>query len=324
VNPLGVVRARIDGWFLSRRPPADIVELTQRNVYIVPSRAGWMLGATLALLLVASINFQLNLGYLLTFMLAGCVVVGMHVGHATLRGLTLHLMPPEAQHAGSAAILRVVLHNARRGVRYGIGLSVRGSGQWAWSDVPAQGSEAVAVAFRPGRRGLHPVPPLTAETRYPLGTFRVWTVWMPAAQLLVYPAPEAAPPPLPVGEALQGDASSAASRTGPAGEYDGLRAYRRGDPLKLVVWKKAARAQAAGSDDLVSRDTQHARRDELWLDAQAANLADVEARMSRLCAWVLMADRLGIDYGLRVGGRTLRPSQGEAHRRACLEALATC
>ncbi|MGI4776731.1 MAG: DUF58 domain-containing protein [Janthinobacterium lividum] len=324
MNPLAAVRARIDGWFVSRRPPADIVELTQRNVYIVPSRAGWMLGATLLVLLVASINYQLNLGYLLTFMLAGCVAVGMHVGHATLRGLTLHLMPPEAQHAGRAAVLRVVLHNARRGVRYGIGMSVRGSGQWAWSDVPAQGTESVAIAFLPERRGLHPVPPLTAETRFPLGTFRVWTVWKPASQLLVYPAPEIGPPPLPVGAALQGDASAAASCTSLAGEYDGVRPYRRGDPLKLVVWKKAARAQATGSDDLVSRDTQHARRDELWLDARDANLFDVEARMSRLCAWVLMADRLELDYGLRVGGRTLRPSQGEAHRRACLEALATC
>jgi hypothetical protein len=46
-----------------------------------------MLGATLLVLLVASINYQLNLGYLLTFLLAGSALVGMHVCHATLRGL---------------------------------------------------------------------------------------------------------------------------------------------------------------------------------------------------------------------------------------------
>jgi uncharacterized protein (DUF58 family) len=320
---IGALRSRMDGWFLSRRPPSDVLELTQRNVYIVPSRAGWMLGATLLVLLIASINYQLNLGYLLTFMLAGCVAVGMHVSHGTLRGLSMRLMPPEAQYAGSAAVFRVVLHNARRSVRYGIGLAVRGSGQWAWSDVPAQGSETVEVAFQPSRRGLHAVPPLTAETRFPLGTFRVWAVWRPASQVLVYPAPELQPPALPAGEPLSGS-SAAVSRLGSAGEYDGVRAYRRGDPLKLVVWKKAARAQAAGSDELVSRDTQQAQRQELWLDAQATGLADVEGRMSRLCAWVLMADRLGVEYGLRVAGRVVRPSQGEAHRRACLEVLATC
>lgn len=91
-----------------------------------------------------------------------------------------------------------------------------------------------------------------------------------------------------------------------------------------MVWKKAARAQATGSEDLVSRDTQQTQREELWLDAQATQLADTEARVSRLCAWVLMADRLGVDYGIRVAARVVQPSQGEAHRRACLEALALC
>ncbi|MET0540626.1 MAG: DUF58 domain-containing protein [Variovorax sp.] len=324
MSVLAPVRARIDGWFLSRRPPSDTIELTQRNVYIVPSRAGWMLGATLAVLLVASINYQLNLGYLLTFMLAGSVAVGMHVCHATLRGLAMHLIAPEPQFAGTAAVFRVVLHNARRGVRYGIGLSVRGSGQWAWADVPAQGSETVEVAFKPETRGLHAVPALTAETRFPLGTFRVWTVWRPAAKVLVYPAPELHPPALPPGEPLAGQADSATTSSQMAGEYDGVRAYRRGDPLKLVVWKKAARAQATGSSELVSRDTQQAQRHELWLDAQAAGLPEPEARLSRLCAWVLMADRLGIDYGLRVAGVQVKPAQGEAHRRRCLEVLATC
>jgi len=322
--PRGGLRGHIERWFLSRRPPSDRLELTQRNVYIVPTAAGWMLLATVLVLLIASINYQLNLGYLLTFLLAGSAAVGMHLCHATLRGLAMHLTPPDAQFAHSAAVFRITLHNARRSTRFGIGMAVRGSGHWAWTDVPAQGSCPLEIAFLPHRRGLHAVPPLTAETRFPLGTFRVWCVWRPAAKLLVYPAPEAHPPPLPPGEALAGPPGRALARAQAAGEYDGIRAYRRGDPLKLVVWKKAARAQAAGSEDLVSRDTQQAQREELWLDAQATALPELEARLSRLCAWVLMADRLGIDYGLRVAGRSIAPSHGEAHKRQCLEALAIC
>jgi uncharacterized protein (DUF58 family) len=318
------LRQRIDGWFLARQAPGDILELTQRNVYILPTAAGWLLAATLMVQLVASINYQLNLGYLLTFMIAGCVAVGMHVGHATLRGLSLHLLAPEAQYAGGAAVFRVVLHNPGRRVRHGIALAVRGSGQWAWTDVPAQGSDTVEIAFRPERRGLHAVPALTAETRFPLGVFRVWTVWRPASLLLVYPAPETHPPPLPLGEPLPAAGAARALQASGAGEYDGVRAYRSGDPLKLVVWKKAARAQAAGSDGLVSRDTQHSQRRELWLDARTTGLADTEASLSRLCAWVQMAERLGVDYGLRAGGLRVPPGQGEAHRRRCLEALATC
>lgn len=320
------MNAWVNAWFLARRAPADQITLTQRNVYILPTRAGLMLLGTLAVLLLAAINYQLNLGYLLTFLLAGCAAVGMHVSHATLRGLDLHLLPPDPQYAGSAAVLRVVAHNARRRARYGIGLAVHGAGSrnttdWAWSDVPAQGSATVEIAFQPPRRGLHPVPPLTAETRFPLGTFRVWTVWRPAAQMLVYPQPEAHPPPLPTGQPRSGQAIAAAS-THAVVLARALRAGG-GDPLKLVVWKKAARAQAAGSDDLVSRDAAQAQRHELWLDATAAALPEQEARLSRLTAWVLQADRLGLDYGLQVGARSLGPAQGEAHRRACLELLAT-
>ncbi|SFC44334.1 Uncharacterized conserved protein, DUF58 family, contains vWF domain [Polaromonas sp. OV174] len=332
-NPARLLRQRFQSWFESRLPFTDSVTLTQRNVYILPTRPGLMLGATLLVLLVASINYQLNLGYLLTFLLAGCALVGMHVSHATLRGLAMNLVAPRAQYAGATAIFDIKLTNTKAATRYGLGLSVlnpqaatapkASALHWAWTDVPAQGSSVVQVAFTPPRRGLQRLPTLTAETRFPLGTFRVWTVWRPAAQILVYPAPELNPPPLPPGEPrAQGAATAARSQN--SGEFDGIRAYRRGDPLKLVVWKKAARAQATGSNELLSRDTQQTQQQALWLDAQAAGLPEQEARLSRLCAWVLMADRLGLDYGLRLAGREIKPARGEAHKRACLEMLATC
>jgi len=320
LNPFGFVRKRFRQWWQSRLPLSDTLTLTQRNVYILPTRPGFMLGLTLIVLLVASINYQLNLGYLLTFLLAGSAVVGMHVCHATLRGLTLNLMAPEAQFAGTSATLAAVLTNERTSVRYGIGMAILDAtheDRWVWTDVPAQGRSTVHVAFKPERRGLHRVPPLTAETRFPLGTFRVWTVWRPAAEVLVYPAPEAFPPPLPPGEPRSGGLAPTRSHGG--GEFDGVRAYRRGDPLKLVVWKKAAKA-----DELVSRDTQQAQRYELWLDFAQAGHLDTEHKLSRLTAWVLQADRLGLDYGLRLPRQEIKPAAGEAHKRRCLEALARC
>jgi uncharacterized protein (DUF58 family) len=274
------------------------------------------------ILLIGSINYQLNLGYLLTFLLAGSAVVGMHVAHATLRGLTMNLHPPEPQFAGASATLPVILTNDRKSTRHGIGLAVLDEtheDRWAWTDVPAQGSCTVNVAFKPQTRGLHRVPPLTAETRFPLGTFRVWTVWRPAAQVMVYPAPEPFAPPLPPGEPRAGGA--AALRAQNSGEFEGVRAYRRGDPLKLVVWKKAAK-----SAELVSRETMQAQRYELWLDFAhtGAGIANTEHRLSRLTAWVVQADKLSLDYGLRLPAQQIPPGTGEAHKRRCLEALATC
>ncbi len=324
-NPVSGIRQHFRQWWQSRLPLSDSITLTQRNVYILPTRPGFMLGATLLVLLVASINYQLNLGYLLTFMLAGSAVVGMHLCHATLRGLTMNLIAPDAHFMGASATFGITLANTRRSVRHGIGLAVLDStheDHWAWTDVPAQGSCVVQVAFKPPHRGLQRLPALTAETRFPLGTFRVWTVWRPAAEVLVYPAPEAYAPPLPAGEPRSGGAATATQQN--TGEFDGVRGYRRGDPLKLVVWKKAAKAMASGSDELVSRDTQQAQRYELWLDFAQTGVMDTEGKLSRLCAWVLRADAMGATYGLRLPGNEIRPGSGEAHKRRCLEALALC
>jgi uncharacterized protein (DUF58 family) len=331
-NPAAFVRKRFQHWWQSRLPLADSVTLTQRNVYILPTRPGLMLGLTLLVLLVASINYQLSLGYLLTFLLAGTTLVGMHVCHGTLRGLAMNLIAPPAHYAGVTTAFSVKLTNERSSVRHGIGLSVldpravdvtKGTERhWAWTDVPAQGSSVVQVAFTPPRRGLHRLPTLTAETRFPLGTFRVWTVWRPAAQVMVYPAPELVPPPLPPGEP-RAQGAGTATRAQSSGEFDGVRAYRRGDPLKNVLWKKAAKADEQGNG-LVVRDTQQAQRHELWLDIRQAGPLDLEHQLSRLCAWVLQADRLGLDYGLRLSALEIKPGCGEAHKRRCLEALATC
>jgi uncharacterized protein (DUF58 family) len=90
----------------------------------------------------------------------------------------------------------------------------------------------------------------------------------------------------------------------------------------MVVWKKVAKA-----DQLVSRDTQQAQRFELWLDlAQvghfAAGATSLDHKLSRLCAWVLLAERMNLRYGLRLPSLEISPNSGEAQQRACLTALA--
>ena len=313
------VGARLQAWFESRLPLKDRIQLTQRNVYILPTAPGFMLAATLLVLLVASINYQLNLGYVLTFLLAGSALVGMHVCHSNLRGITMTLIAPEAQFVGASVIIGINIVSERKSTRYGIGLAVMGTHHLSWTDVPAQGTAKVQVGFSPHQRGLHRLPTLTAQTKYPLGTFRVWTVWRPAASVLVYPAPELHPPPLPPGEPRAGGTVAVHQQT--TGEFDGVRAYRRGDPLKLVVWKKAAK-----SDELVSRDAQQVQRFELWLDLAHTGLGaargHLEAGLSRLCAWVLLAEKQGLQYGLRLPGLEVPPGSGANHQQKCLQALA--
>jgi uncharacterized protein (DUF58 family) len=315
-HPLRVAGAAMTRWWQSRLPQTDRLTLTQRNVYILPTGAGWMLGATLLVLLVASINYQLNLGYLLTFLLGGSALVAMHVSHANLRGLTLTLIAPEPVFVGAKATISVNLHNPRRQPRPAIALCVHAAQQWVFTDVAGTATALVQLGWHAPRRGLHHLPTLSAQTLFPLGSFRVWTFWRPAAQLLVYPAPEAAPPSLPMLPASPSGTPARQTVFRP-GEPDGVRAYRRGDPFKYLLWKKVAQ-----TGELISRDQVQLQQGALWLERSHTGLAHPEQQLSRLCAWVLQADRLGWRFGLKLGAQEIAPDSGVAHLHRCLRALA--
>ena len=149
-------RAKFREWMFARLPRSDQLTLTQSNVYILPSKAGWAMLTTLIVLLVAAINYQLNLGYLLTFLLAGSAAASMVVGHGNLRGLQLSLQTAISPrgHGGCFAHapcpLHFNLHNSRRTRRWGIGLALHQARQnadhsdaWSWVDVPELGSTGV-------------------------------------------------------------------------------------------------------------------------------------------------------------------------------------
>jgi uncharacterized protein (DUF58 family) len=320
LRPAASIRQRIRHWWLARMPRTDTLLLTHRNVYILPTRAGLMFAVTLVVLLIASINYQLSLGYVLTFLLAGSGVVSMHLTHNTLRGLTLYLRAPASLFAGEPALLNITL-TTPGSARFGIGLRIESTpaATLSWADVPEGGQAHAQVSFVPQHRGRHDIPALSVETRFPLGLFRAWAVWRPLAQVLVYPRPEQPAVPMPSARAMPGGQS--ARRNASGGETEGVRSYRRGDPMKLVVWKKAARNLEAGGD-LVSRDTSASVQHELWLDWQQCGNLPSEERLSRLTAWVLAAHRVDASHGLRLPGIEIAPAQGEAQRKRCLETMA--
>ncbi|MDO9092929.1 MAG: DUF58 domain-containing protein [Rubrivivax sp.] len=310
-------RARFRQWWQNRLPLTDTWELGQRNIYILPTRAGFTFVGTLIVMLLAAINYQLNLGYALTFLLAGAGLVSMHLTHGNLRGLTLHLRPLSSGFAGEPVQLDVVLSNPGR-ERHGLALRFEDRRQFgpatAWCDAPTGGQAGAQLSFVPPHRGWHPAPALVLETLFPFGLFRAWTVWRPAGRALAWPQPEHPVPPLPHNASTAGDEHAMHRSTG--SELDGVRPWRRGDTMRQVVWKKVAR-----SGELVSRETAGTASRALWLDWSEAGVAGTEERLSRLAAWVLLADREGLDCGLRLPGRELPPQNGDAHRRAALDLL---
>jgi len=311
-----LAKPRLRNWFYGYAPPErGTVVLGHRRVYIVPTRLGWIYAATLGILLVGSINYALQLGFVLTFVLAGTGIAGMVHTTRNLARLAVSAGRAEAVFAGEAAQFRLLLDNRARHDRPALLVRHMGSGAQIVLDLAA-GALAEAVLAVPAQvRGWMPLKRVMLETRFPLGLFRAWSYVEPDARCLVYPRPERTPLPAPAAAAAAGAARALAQGND---DFSGLRAYQLSDSPRHVAWKAAAR-----SDDMLTKQFSGAAGVELWLDwSRLASALDPEQRLSRLAGWVLAAEQAGAAYGLRLPGLELAPGRGEAHRSACLQALA--
>lgn len=318
-------RQAMHNWATRSQQAHALHMLRQRNIYVLPSSAGSVLAITLLVLLIASINFQLNLGYALTFLLAGSALASLWMGYRNLRGLELRLGILQPVFQGERATVPILLRTVH-GVhtRYGMSLALnRSQGKLAWvhTDVEAGATTTVELGSVPHQRGWHRVPRVVIENRFPLGVFRLWSYWQPDGRVLVYPAPETPAPPIHYAEAPEQDSTSV--RHAGSTDHDGVRSYQRGDTLRSVVWKKAATALASGNGDLVVRNSYTQHSHQLWLQAKATALHDPEAQIARLTAWVLHAHEQQWQWGLELpSGLQIHPQRGHAHLHACLAALA--
>ncbi len=296
------------------RVESGSLRLTARRLYILPTRAGLVFGVLLLGLLVGAINYGVSLAYLFTFWFAGLAVVGMPHTQRNLSGLTLRAGAVAPVFAGEAAVFSLHVDNADGRARRGIALH-HPLGVGEARDIPAGGSASLELRLPQPRRGWHAPGRFSIHSEFPLGLFRCWSVLELDWGVLVYPAPAADALPFPRGEA---DAGEDAAPRAEGAEFAGLRGYQPGDPPRRIAWKAVAR----GGRELLTKQFAGAAPRGLWLDWRLAPERDMEARLSRLTRWVLDAHAAGLPFGLRLPGREIAQSGGEAHLRACLEALA--
>lgn len=311
--PLVRLRAALQTWMLrGQRFEALPIRLASRRVYILPTREGLGFAALLLVMLIASLNYNLALGLLLCFSLVGIGQVCLLSTHRNLEALILAGVRASNAHEGGSLGFEFIF--ADRSSRPREALEIRsGEGSAQRFSVAADSSSQVRLAIPARRRGRQSPGRIRIETRFPLGLLRSWTLIEPGIWAWVYPKPEAKAPPPP------GSGRSGVSRPAPGmDDFDSLRPWQAGDALRAVAWKRLARGGAPASKRFTSEEG-----GELALDWRACqDLSGVEAKLSRLCAWALEAERQGLAWSLSLPGTRLATSRGQAHLEATLEALA--
>lgn len=316
-----VLQGALDNWlFQLHGAESGEVLLHQRRVFILPTKAGLVYALMLVGLFVGSVNYGLNMGFALTFLVAACALVGLLLTFRNLAFLRLNVGRCPPVFAGSQAVYGFHLNNHGRHARYAIEAGFLQEGQ-AYApeaiDLPAFGQGTLQLSCAAEARGWQSAPRIRLQTRFPLGLFRAWSFWTPDVAVLVYPRPEPHPPPLPAataGHAAQG---------GSAGqeEFAGVRAWQAGDSSSRLAWRQIARLDAS-SEGLISKAFEGQSGNELCLDERPLLHLPLEARLSRLTAWVLQAEAQGLHWRLSLGTTQSAVGSGNQHAHDCLRLLA--
>lgn len=312
----GELRSRVDGWLFRIRPAEALpVVLRQRRIFVLPTRFGVAFAFTLLVMLLTSINYNLSLGYALTFSLGGIGMVSILHAFRNLLHLEIHPAACPPVHAGTPATFTLRLRNDAGRPRTALLLSVPGGPAGTPFDIAPHENKSMAISLPTTRRGWITPGRVTLSTTYPLGMIKAWSVFAPDLRCLVYACPET--PSVPI---QAHGASSAGAAVGNTGKDDfvGFREYQRTDSPGHIAWRLAAKCERLLTKQFDGGDAVELELD--WSDLPAA--LGTEERLSRLTRWTLLAEAAGIPYSLRIPGRIVQTGYGPAHRDRCLRTLA--
>ncbi len=302
------LKLRLSKWLFRPKIEHGSIVLTQRRIFILPTRQGLALVLLLIVMLLGDINYSLSLGYMLTFLLAMMSVLSMLHAFRNLAQLEISAGRVEPVFSGETA--RFLLHFNSKIPRYQLVLQGRDS---VCFDLPAGRNSEIIYPALATKRGRLSAGRLTLYTEFPLGLFHAWCYLHFDTWALIYPNP-CASAPLPIGETP--DSTGKRSVTGDD-DFAGLRNYVSGDALPRIAWKAYARGHALQVKQFATQ-----LGEEIVLRLTDAPEPGLEGKLSRMTRWVLDAERQGLRYGLNLPDSELNAGNGTAHRDECLRRLA--
>ena len=278
-----------------------------------PTRFGWMFVIALMCMLMGSINYNNNLGFLFTFLLGSMVLVSIFHTYGNIKGIAVAAIQSQAIFESQDAVFEIMLQNlpaSSFGLRFRLNQS-----QETLIQTTADMGHRVAVIVKSPKRGRISVDKLEVETEYPLGLFRISRSISVIGSCLVYPQP------IPVNKLTDQDLMAAHESqeavSSPADDFKGLRTFQDGDALKHIFWKAFSKGQG-----LLVKEFMQSTSPELCLNWEKISSDNKEKKLSILCAMVLKAHNLKLAYGISLPGHIIPAHTGRQHKHACLRALA--
>jgi uncharacterized protein (DUF58 family) len=302
-------------WMKKRFPITTETTLTLRTIFIVPTITSLALLLTVFLLFLMAVNFQNSLVYALSFWLMALILVAILFTYRNLSGLTVRALQSSPCFAGEKAVFKLQVSCIKKQQKSAVFLG------WKNEDITevnldnAQSRE-IKLSHSTTKRGWFMPPKVNIFSRHPIGLVIAWSYAALKMKSLVYPKP-LLQDNAEYMQSKQGVSETGQERLNGSTDFAGIRQYQAGDSPKHIHWKTYAKTRALFTKSFVDYASHT-----LWLDWDSLNLTGIETKLSHLCARVLACYQEDLTYGLNIPSKILQPARGEAHKNACLTALA--
>lgn len=291
-------------WVLRHTPRQLQAQLTQRRIYLLPTRFGVTLLLVALAVWIGALNYAVSLAYVLAFWLLALVLLSVLLAYRQLAGLQLRPLPAANVFAGDDARFDLQLQWADAAPR-----RLHLGWYHTKSDsVCCQQPGDYTLSCPAPHRGVLALPMLRLWSEAPFGLIRAFAHVRLQAELWVYPQPLPDPRPLP---AQDGTAAGDAQQT-EADEFAGLTAWHSGQNTRHIAWRVYARRGVLAAREWQGAAAGGGQACLDWDDYPPAVLP--EQRLAHLCWQLLAARDAGCSVQLRLPTAvyTLSPAQYEA------------
>jgi uncharacterized protein (DUF58 family) len=306
----------LDKWLDERFPESTQVTLNIKRIFIIPTLISGTVFIALGILLLMAINFQNSLIYGLAFWLLALIVISIFFTYRNLSGVTFKAVQSNPCFAGEKAVFELEVSCSESQKKSAISVGWKNQ-DLAKVDLQDHHNVRIKLSHETTRRGIFKPDKLSIFTVYPIGLVVAWSYAVLGMQSIVYPEPILQKSAENDSQGVDDDAEQGKEIARGSTDFSGIREYQIGDSPKHIHWGAYAKTGKAYTKTFADYANQ-----DLWLEWDSLALAGVETKLSHLCAKVLQFHQEQQVYGLKIPGKTIQPSSGEAHKTLCLTALA--
>ncbi|MBU2978890.1 DUF58 domain-containing protein [Alteromonas sp. C1M14] len=305
------IRALAERWLKKRISPQQTLTLNRKNIFIFPGLFGLFYIAMTMCLFILAINYQNNLLLFMSQFLASLLLITLFTTYKNFSGLHFHAKAVKPVFMGEDVVLQIKIATQKQHCGH---LEARWRHQRQKHLIDLESDDTtIRLPVSTTQRGEFTLPRVTFSLAYPLGLIRCWTHIDFDQNYLVYPQKQPCALLLSSAPVEEGEQQTIASGND---DFYAIQPWQKTDPLHRVAWKRVAKG-----GDWTTKVFSTPQAQTGYLDI-AEHGADVELALKRLSWQVDTLARQGATYGLRLHQLTIAPANTDAHRKACLRALA--